>query len=69
MRARQGDKLVAGSGSIALIVNVVGADGHPPYIVKWVRGGNIAMVDPDPDARVIPGDSLSSGFRGLWPAE
>jgi Domain of unknown function (DUF1918) len=57
MRAREGDKLVAGSGSVALIVNVIGTDGHPPYIVKWVRGGNIAMVDPDSDARVIPGDN------------
>ena len=54
MRARPGDKLVAGSDSIALIVDVLGTDGHPPYIVKWLRGGNIAMVDPDPYARVIP---------------
>ena len=61
MRAMAGDKLVAGSGGIALIVNVLGPDGHPPYIVKWLNGGNIAMVDPDPYARVIPADSPPSG--------
>jgi hypothetical protein len=54
MRARAGDTLVAGSGGTALIVDVLGTDGHPPYIVKWLHGGNIAMVDPDPYARVVP---------------
>lgn len=61
MRARTGDTLVAGSGSTALIVDVLGTDGLPPYIVKWARGGNIAMVDPDPYARVIPADGPSRG--------
>ena len=63
MRARAGDKLVAGSGSVALIVKVLGIDGYPPYIVKWLRAGNIAMVDPDPYARVVPADSADG--RGL----
>lgn len=61
MRARAGDKLVTGSGGVALIVDVIGADGHPPYVVKWLRGGNIAMVEPDPYARVIPAASLPRG--------
>lgn len=69
MRARAGDKLVTGSGSVALIVNVLGPDGHPPYIVKWVRGGNIAMVNPDPYAQVIPADSLPGGSGDLGPPE
>ena len=56
MRAKAGDTFVAGSGGIALIVEVLGTDGHPPYIVKWLSGGNVAMVDPDPYARVIPAD-------------
>lgn len=54
MKAGAGDKLMAGSGGIALIVEVLGADGHPPYIVKWLSGGNIAMIDPDPYARIVP---------------
>jgi hypothetical protein len=60
---------VAESGSIALIIDVLGTDGHPPYIVKWLRGGNIAMVDPDPYARVVRADSLPNGPQDLWPSE
>lgn len=64
MRARTGDILVAGSGSIALIIDVLGTDGHPPYVVKWALGGNIAMVDPDPYARVIPAEGAARGSQG-----
>lgn len=61
MRARAGDTLVAGSGGVALILEVLGTDGHPPYVVKWLRGGNIAMVDPDPYARIVPADITPRG--------
>jgi hypothetical protein len=54
MKAKAGDKLLAGSGAVAVILNVLGPDGHPPYIVRWLPARNIAMVDPDPYARVIP---------------
>ena len=54
MRAKAGDKLLAGSGLVAVIVDVIGADGHPPYIVKWLADGHIAMVSPGEFARVIP---------------
>ncbi|HEX9624832.1 MAG TPA: DUF1918 domain-containing protein [Streptosporangiaceae bacterium] len=56
MKAQAGDKLLAGSGAVATIVKVLGTDGHPPYIVRWLSAGNITMVDPDPYARVIPAD-------------
>lgn len=57
MKAKAGDKLLAGSGAVAIILDALGPDGHPPFIVKWQPAGNIAMVDPDPYARVIPADS------------
>ncbi len=63
MRAKAGDKLLAGSGLVAVIVDVIGADGHPPYIVKWLAAGNIAMVDPDPYARVIPAGGYAGEHR------
>lgn len=59
MRARVGDQLMTGSGSTALIVDVLGGDGQPPYIVKWSQTGHIAMVCPDQYARIISAGSLN----------
>jgi hypothetical protein len=63
MRAIPGDKLLAESGNTALIMHVLGSDGHPPYIVRWLSGGNIAMVDPGPYAQVIPADGPPDGHE------
>ena len=54
MRARIGDRLVVGADRIGEVVGVPSADGSPPYIVKWMNGGHIAMVFPDQYARIIP---------------
>jgi hypothetical protein len=42
---------------------VLGPDGQPPYIVRWLRGGHISMVVPDQYARIIPADCLTGD---LW---
>jgi hypothetical protein len=61
MRARIGDRLVVGADRIGEVVGVPSADGSPPYIVKWLNGGHIAMVFPDQYARVIPaGESVAA---------
>lgn len=55
MRARVGDTLVV-SGSnarIGLIVRVVGQNGAPPYVIKWLADGHIAMVTPDEYSRIV----------------
>jgi hypothetical protein len=65
MQAQTGDRIIAGTGSssVGLIVGVLGDDGRPPYIVKWLRTGHIAMVTPGPYARVIPaGHSAGTGL-------
>jgi hypothetical protein len=56
MRARVGDTLVVegDQARTGLIIGVPHADGSPPYIVKWLAGGHIAMMSPDDFARVIP---------------
>ena len=54
MRARIGDRLVVGAGRIGEVVGVPAADGSPPYIIKWLNSGHIAMVFPDQYARIIP---------------
>jgi hypothetical protein len=70
MQAQTGDRIIArtGSSSIGLIVGVLGDDGRPPYIVKWLRTGHIAMVTPGPYARVIPaGPRQAPASSGLRP--
>jgi hypothetical protein len=65
MRARVGDRLVVGEDRIGEVVGVPSADGSPPYVVKWLMGGHIAMVLPDQYARIIPaGKTLVTGGSG-----
>src|SRR5215469_12328918 len=62
MRARVGDRLVVGEDRIGEVVGVPSADGSPPYIVKWLKDGHIAMVLPDQYSRIVPaGQSVASG--------
>ena len=53
MRARIGDWLVVGEGRIGEVVGVPSADGSPPYIIKWLKDGHIAMVLPDQYSRIV----------------
>jgi hypothetical protein len=54
MRARVGDRLVVGEDRIGEVMGVPSADGSPPYIIKWLKDGHIAMVFPDQYARIVP---------------
>lgn len=54
MRAQIGDQLVVGPGRIGIVIGVPAADGSPPYVVKWLKGGHIALVQPDQYARIVP---------------
>jgi hypothetical protein len=55
MRADVGDRLIVDGDHerTGLIIGVPHADGSPPYIVKWLADGHIAMVSPGNFARVI----------------
>ena len=66
MQAQVGDQLLVGlePHRIGLIVGVPRDDGLPPYIVKWLSDGHIAMVYPDQYARIIPGGHpAGTGFE------
>lgn len=58
MFAAVGDRLVVRSQHLdgpvrdAEILSVRGADGAPPYVVKWSDTGHEALVFPGPDAYV-----------------
>jgi hypothetical protein len=58
MHAHVGDRLIVegDSARVGLIIGVPHADGSPPYIVKWLVDGHIAMVSPGDFARLIPAD-------------
>lgn len=54
MRARVGDRLVVGHDRVGIVIGVPAVDGSPPYVVKWLKGGNIALVAPDQYSRIVP---------------
>jgi hypothetical protein len=56
MRACAGDTLVVPGSHprTGLIVRVAGKNGTPPYVVKWLADGHIAMVTPGQYSRIVP---------------
>ena len=68
MYAQVGDRLImeGDEARTGLIIGVPHADGSPPYIVKWLAGGYIAMVSPAEFARVMPADHpTAAALHGL----
>jgi hypothetical protein len=56
MYAHIGDRLVVDGDPprAGTIIAVPHDDGSPPYVVRWLADGHIAMVSPDQFARVVP---------------
>jgi hypothetical protein len=56
MHAHVGDLLIIDGDPprAGLITGVPHADGSPPYVVRWLADGHLAMVSPDRFARVVP---------------
>jgi hypothetical protein len=56
MYAHVGDRVImeGDPARTGLIIGVPHEDGTPPYIVKWLTNGHIAMVSPGQFARIIP---------------
>lgn len=64
MHARVGDQLVVGHGRIGIVLGVPSADGSPPYVVKWLKDGHIALVQPDQYSRIVPaGRPVGTGLK------
>jgi hypothetical protein len=55
MRAHVGDRLIVEGDETrtGLIIEVPRTDGTPPYVVRWLASGHIAMVSPGDFARII----------------
>jgi hypothetical protein len=58
LHARVGDQLVILSSTLGRpvrdgeIIETRGADGSPPFLVRWADDGRTTLVFPGPDARV-----------------
>jgi len=57
MKAYIGDRLIPDGDDrrAGVIIGVRNADGSPPYIVKWLTDGHIALVFPGPYTRLVRG--------------
>lgn len=60
MRATAGDQITISSRQAdartraGQIVEVLGVDGGPPYVVHWADGGHSGLLFPGPDAQITP---------------
>ena len=58
LRAAPGDRLVIRGHTVgeiardAEILEVLGDDGHPPYVVRWEDDGHVSRLYPGSDAYV-----------------
>ena len=58
MRAEVGDRIVVRSVRVGEpvrdgeILEVHGADGAPPYLIRWSDDGHIGLYFPGPDAQI-----------------
>jgi hypothetical protein len=58
MQAKMGDWLVIKGPATeqGLITEVRSSDGSPPYVIRWLDTGRVAMVFPGSDAVVVTAD-------------
>jgi hypothetical protein len=63
MHARVGDQLVLESdrSRTGIIIGVPHPDGTPPYVVKWLASGHIAMVTPGDYAWIVAAGADAEG--------
>jgi hypothetical protein len=69
MFAHIGDRLIVEGdpARAGLIIGVPHEDGSPPYIVKWLTNGHIAMVSPGQFARIIPAERRGHAHTSQLP--
>jgi hypothetical protein len=55
MKAVPGDRLIIDGdpSRVGEVIAVPRRDGSPPYVVRWMRSGHIALVSPDSYSSII----------------
>lgn len=63
MKAQVGDRLViAGDDDrVGLVIGLRHPDGSPPYVIRWLNGGHVALVFPSQYARIVPAERFLEG--------
>jgi uncharacterized protein DUF1918 len=58
MKARVGDRLVVAGDDdrVGVVIGLRHEDGSPPYVIRWLSGGHVALVSPGPYARIVPAE-------------
>jgi hypothetical protein len=60
MKAKVGDRIVVWGRSVTTpdreceVLEARGADGGPPFLVRWLESGHEALFFPGSDASVVP---------------
>ena len=69
MQATRGDRVTVRSRTVGSvdrhgeIVDVRGANGQPPYVVRWEPDGHEGLVFPGPDCRIESGSAPAPANR------
>jgi hypothetical protein len=56
MKACVGDRLIVEGDvdRVGLVIGLQHEAGTPPYIIRWLSDGHVALVFPGPYARIVP---------------
>lgn len=67
MRAEIGDRLIIDGDPdrTGVVIGIPRPDGEPPYVVKWLTNGHIAMVFPDAYTIRVPAGHPAGTARPL----
>ena len=69
MKARTGDRIVIQGHRVGEperdgeVLEVHGADGDPPFLVRWSADGHEALLFPGPDAVIVHGEDMQPTTR------
>jgi hypothetical protein len=68
MKAHVGDQLTTEGSDrprVCVIIGLHHADGSPPYVVRWLADGHIALMFPGPYTRLVHPSANMDGSRLL----
>jgi hypothetical protein len=63
MKARVGDRLIVEGdhARTGLVIGLRNEDGSPPYAIRWLANGHIALVFPNEYSRIVPPEKQTAG--------